>query len=94
MSVLVSHFTWSLGTFIVSFHLFLSGGMLFASGHVLNPIFASRFLTVFLQVSLGWPLFPFPSVAHVGTVLGNKATTSTLFSPFCAIRNFKIIIRI
>ena len=38
MSVLVPRFTWSFGTLIVSFHLFLSRGMFFASGHVLNPI--------------------------------------------------------
>ena len=38
LSVLVPYSTWSIGLFIVSFHLFLSMATLAASAHILNPI--------------------------------------------------------
>ena len=57
----------------MSFHLFLSMATLAASAHVLNPISHLSLSTVLLQVSLGRPLFLFPSGAHVSAVLGNES---------------------
>ena len=57
----------------MSFHLFLSIAILAASVHVLNPISHLSLSTVFLQVSLGRPLFLFPSGAHISAVLGNES---------------------
>ena len=58
----------------MSFHLFLSIAVLAASVHVLNGTpFDNSFMTVLLHVSLGRPLFLFPSGAHFSAVLGNES---------------------
>ena len=64
-----------IGLFIitVSFHLFLCMAFLSASAHVLNPISHLTLSTVLPQVSLGRPLFLFPSGAHVSAVPGNES---------------------
>ena len=59
------------------FHLFLFIAILTASVHVLNPISHLSLSTVLLQVSLGQPLFLFPSGAHVSAALGNESGFNT-----------------
>ena len=73
LSLLVPHSAWSIGLFTVSFHLFLSIAVIAASVHVLNPIWLLSFSTVLLHVSLGRPLFLFPSGAQFSAVLGNES---------------------
>ena len=61
----------------MSFHLFLFIAILAASVHVLNPISHLSLSTVLLQVSLGRPLFLFPSGADVSWYTKGKRLYKT-----------------